>query len=332
MTQWYYVNIDNQRQGPVPADILLEKLKRGELNRQTLVWCEGMGEWQPISQVQLHAGSEPDGQAGDAPAAGCNPDHADGHGPAVQGSAVRSDEAASPYVAPASPVSELDVAVVEGGEIVHAGFWKRVAANVIDSFVIGIVTTVIMLIMFPVLGIGLVGMRGALERFADNSEALDVGFALIHLLQYLVSFVLTATYYIWLHASSRKATLGKMAVGIKVVRMSGERISVARSIGRYFAFVLNFITMGIGFIMAGLTQRKQALHDMICDTLVVDKWAFTDRPELQQRGLGAVTIVVLALYGLFLLAFAVLGLLVAGMMIYEGWRQAGLPGLSAGLA
>jgi len=328
MTQWYYVNIDNQRQGPVPADILREKLERGELNQQTLVWCEGMVEWQPISQVraQLYAGSETDSQTGDTSAAH-NSIHADGHDAATQDSAItQPDESASPYAAPVSPVSEVDAAVVEGGEIVHAGFWKRVAANLIDSFVIGIVTTVIMLIMFPILGIGLIGMGRSLERFADNPEALGVGFALVHLLLYLVSFALTATYYIWLHASSSKATLGKMAVGIKVVRMDGERISVARSIGRYFAFVLNSITMGIGFIMAGLTQRKQALHDMICDTLVVDKWAFTDRPELQQRGLGAVTIVVLALYGLFLLAMVVLiGLSVAVAIMGAGGGR-GYPG------
>jgi len=308
MTQWYYVNIDHQRQGPVDADILREKLGRGELNQQTLVWCEGMGEWQPIADVraQLHAGSGPERLAGDVPVAGHNSDHAGGDDAAVQNSATQPDENASPYAAPASPLSVAGETVVEGGEIVHAGFWKRVAANTLDGLIIGTVASVLMVIMFLIMGIGLLGMGRSLDRFAANPEALRIGFALMHLLSYLVSFALTATYYIWLHASSSKATLGKMAVGIKVVRMNGERISVARSIGRYFAFVLSSITMGIGFIMAGMTRRKQALHDMICDTLVVDKWAFTDRPELQQRGLGAVTVVVLVLYGLFILAMIVL--------------------------
>lgn len=58
----------------------------------------------------------------------------------------------------------------------------------------------------------------------------------------------------------------------------------------------------IGFIMAAFTERKQALHDMMCDTLVVDKWAFTEHPELQQRGLGTVTIVILVLAALAMVA------------------------------
>ena len=79
---------------------------------------------------------------------------------------------------------------------------------------------------------------------------------------------------------------------------NGERITIARGIGRYFAAMLSGLILCIGYLMAAFTERKQSLHDMICDTLVVDKWAFTDHPEWQQRGLGTVTIVILALFGL----------------------------------
>ena len=51
--------------------------------------------------------------------------------------------------------------------------------------------------------------------------------------------------------------------------------------------------------------RKQALHDMLCDTLVVDKWAFTERPDLQRRELGAVTIVVLVVLALMVVVATV---------------------------
>ncbi|MGN0924153.1 MAG: hypothetical protein ACI4PN_08150, partial [Ectopseudomonas mendocina] len=80
-----------------------------------------------------------------------------------------------------------------------------------------------------------------------------------------------------------------------------EGISIARGIGRYFAAILSGLILCIGFVMAAFTERKQGLHDMLCDTLVVDKWAFTEHPEWQQRGLGTVTIVILALFGLMLL-------------------------------
>ncbi|MCW8344273.1 RDD family protein, partial [Stenotrophomonas sp. SG1] len=80
---------------------------------------------------------------------------------------------------------------------------------------------------------------------------------------------------------------------------------------RYWAMLLSSFTLGIGFLMAAFTERKQGLHDMICDTLVVDSWAYTDQPHLQRRELGTVTIVILVLTGLLMLAG--LALLVAAV-------------------
>jgi uncharacterized RDD family membrane protein YckC len=56
---------------------------------------------------------------------------------------------------------------------------------------------------------------------------------------------------------------------LKVTDLEGRRISFARATGRHFAKLLSGFILMIGFIMAGFTQRKQALHDMIAGTLVV---------------------------------------------------------------
>ena len=107
--------------------------------------------------------------------------------------------------------------------------------------------------------------------------------------------------------------------GIKVVRSDGSRISVARGVGRYFATFLSTLILGIGFLMAAFTERKQALHDMVCDTLVVDKWAFTAHPEWQKRELGTVTVVILALFGVLMLLFGlVMAFAIAGIAGYMG--------------
>ena len=78
------------------------------------------------------------------------------------------------------------------------------------------------------------------------------------------------------------------------------------------------VTCGIGVLVSGLmvafTERKQGPHDMICDTLVVDKWAFTDHPEWQERGLGTVTIVVLALYAVLIVVAIVAALAFVGLI------------------
>ena len=110
-----------------------------------------------------------------------------------------------------------------------------------------------------------------------------------------------------------------MAVGARVVRGDGSPIGFGRAFLRYLAYVLFVVlTCGIGVLVSGLmvafTERKQAPHDMLCDTLVVDKWAFTGHPERQQQGLGTVTVVVLVLFGLFLLGILALGLAMVAMI------------------
>jgi len=175
--------------------------------------------------------------------------------------------------------------VVSGGEVVYAGFWKRYAAYFLDSFLVGIINFPVSLVFN---GIGAV---------SDNSAVMGV----MYLLGILAGFVIGIAYYAWFHSSRGGATLGKMAVGIKVVRSDGERLTFMRAFGRYWGFILSSLTLFIGFIMAAFTERKQALHDMLCDTVVVDKWAFTEHAEFQERGLGTVTVIILVLNGILLL-------------------------------
>ena len=60
-------------------------------------------------------------------------------------------------------------------------------------------------------------------------------------------------------------------LGLVVTDLKGERISFMRATGRHFAKYISAFLLGIGFIMAAFTAKKQALHDMIADTLVVVK-------------------------------------------------------------
>ena len=140
-----------------------------------------------------------------------------------------------------------------------------------------------------------------------ESELAGTGVSIsFMIIQYAISIGVPALYFGWMQSSNSMASLGKMAVGIKVVRTNGERLSFWRSFLRYVAMILfTLVTCGLGMLISGLmvafTERKQGVHDMVCDTLVVDKWAFTNHPEWQQQGLGTVTIVVLSIFGLLLL-------------------------------
>lgn len=156
----------------------------------------------------------------------------------------------------------------------YAGFWLRFAAYLIDGILMGVVVGIAM----GVLGaIGFSAMGGAegFEDLASNPEEVPPGMVAAIMGAY-TGFILLATIAGWLYfalmeSSYRQATIGKMAVGLKVTNMYGERISFLNATGRYFGKIVSAMILYIGFIMAGFTEKKQALHDMMASTLVVKK-------------------------------------------------------------
>jgi uncharacterized RDD family membrane protein YckC len=75
-----------------------------------------------------------------------------------------------------------------------------------------------------------------------------------------------------MESSSYQGTLGKMALGLTVTDLEGRQISFGRATGRYFSKIITgFIPLGIGYAMAGFTEKKQALHDIIAGCLVLRK-------------------------------------------------------------
>ncbi|ATS40484.1 MULTISPECIES: RDD family protein [Xanthomonas] len=219
--------------------------------------------------------------------------------------------------APAAPAADL---ALQDAPVVYAGLWRRVAASILDSL---ITTFAVYLIVIPlVFVVALVTTRG------DSGSALDDGSALgiaIVVMSYGIGLAIPTLYFAWMQSSRHQASLGKLACGIKLVRAdsNGGRVGFWRNVLRYLAYMLiSVLTLGIGVIvaafMAGMTERKQAPHDKVCDTLVVDRWAFTEHPERQSRGLDTVSIVVLAIYGLILVLSVVV---VAFMLAAIGMSQ-----------
>src|SRR5690606_17022154 len=126
----------------------------------------------------------------------------------------------------------------------------------------------------------------------------------------LLYYVAAGLYYSLMESSRNQATLGKMALGIKVVDRGGDRLSFPHALGRWFAASLSYLTLYIGFLLAAFTQNKQALHDMVAGTQVVDRWAYTDFPERQQRSLGGCVIAFVVVM-LLMIVLAVGGIIAA---------------------
>jgi uncharacterized RDD family membrane protein YckC len=133
----------------------------------------------------------------------------------------------------------------------YAGFWIRVAAYLIDTIVIYFV----MFALMAVVGIG------AFTDPTDVNMSLLVGV-------YVVVFLGVIAYFVGMESSAKQATLGKMAVGIKVGDANGDRISAANAAGRFFSKILSGLILYIGYMMAGWDPKKQALHDKIAGTYV----------------------------------------------------------------
>ncbi len=141
---------------------------------------------------------------------------------------------------------------------IYAGFWRRFFASLIDSL---IVMGAASLLLSPV-GVWL-------HKHPESLSAWVLG-TLLALATILVLPVCTWLYHALLESSHWQATAGKKFLGLKVTNRLGERISFGRASGRYFAKFLSQLTLNIGFLMAAFTARRQALHDIIADTLVVD--------------------------------------------------------------
>lgn len=302
MIQWYYADHQRQRHGPVEGADIRALYQRGQLTDQTLVWREGMSEWQALdtmaTELDLHQVAAP--VIGGIDLRGDIMAIENGTAP-LPGTAGGTQ---SPYAASGSFGTAGNTAV-HGHEIVHAGLWRRFAASIVDSLVTGVLSYIVLIPLMLVFGLGVGSLLG-------NESG---GSVLFMILQYGISIAIPAAYFGWMHSSSSQASLGKMAVGIKVCRSDGDTMSLGRALGRYFAYTLfALFTCGLGVLISGLmvafSQRKQALHDMICDTLVVDKWAFTEQPELQKQGLDTVTIVILAVFALLVLGGIALALIV----------------------
>ncbi len=155
-------------------------------------------------------------------------------------------------------------------EVMYAGFWLRFVAYIIDDLILGLAGFILSL---PFIG-GIVFSGFRIAEAEDNLESIVPGIAGIFGSIFgiiLVTFSAGWLYYALMESSKNQGTLGKMALSLKVTDMEGNMISFGRASGRYFGKIISGMIMMIGYILAGLTEKKQALHDIMASCLVVRK-------------------------------------------------------------
>ncbi len=258
---WYYAE-NGQQQGPLTDEQFQSAVQAGTVRADTLVWRDGMGNWQPYSTV---AGAAAPAAAGAAPTA------AGGVFCSECGKSFPPDQVISisgrNVCAACKPVfvqrlSEGATIAVAPGEMRYAGFWIRFAAKFIDGLIVGVPTFLLIFLTG-----GLMGASGAVN---PNSPAAAMSMLGVQIGAQLVSIAIGAAYTIFFVAKYA-ATPGKMAVGLKVVNADGSKVSAGKATGRYFAEMLSGITCYIGYIIAGFDGQKRSLHDHVCGTRVIYK-------------------------------------------------------------
>lgn len=252
-----WIGRDGERHGPYKEADVRQWLRSGQVSRDDLAWYEGLADWQPLSVLF--------------------PDE------------VRSTPppANNPYSAPTAPLQALPQTTAAALED-YAGFWKRVAAYILDAIIL----------YFPQLLIqkafGVDAAKQALQQAIINGAG-DPHAMLAAQQQFyasmwpaiLMGLVMGWLYFAICESSAWQASIGKLALGIRVTDLDGNRIGFGRALGRYAAKFLSGLILGIGFLMVAWTQRKQGLHDMIGSTLVLNGRASEFKPAQPSAGSGS---------------------------------------------
>jgi uncharacterized RDD family membrane protein YckC len=222
-----WIGRQGERLGPYRDEEVRQWLREGKVRTDDLAWHEGLTDWQPLSAM------------------------------------FPEDAAAAPEQPVPQPPALPLAAVVSVSAEIYAGFWRRVAAFIIDFLILLVPSIIINYSM------GLYTAQALVTADPSSEVAMQAFFSVfwsVMLVQTLMQWI----YFAAFESSQLQATPGKMALGLRVTDDQGKRISFVRATGRYFGKLLSQLILCIGYMMAGWTERKQALHDMIAGTLVLN--------------------------------------------------------------
>ncbi len=155
----------------------------------------------------------------------------------------------NPFAPPTAEVSDIQGL----GEIRYVGFWARVGAALID-------TVIILLITFPIL----FAVYGG--SYFETDSSLIAGPVDV-LLRWVLPAVASIGFW-----RLKQATPGKMVISAKVVdAKTGGPLSLGQSIGRYLAYFVSMLPLGLGILWVAFDARKQGWHDKLAGTVVIKR-------------------------------------------------------------
>ncbi len=146
----------------------------------------------------------------------------------------------------------------------YGGFWRRFVALSIDLFILGTIGFTMLILGSVAFGLGF----SPEEMAADPETLMELG-AKVWAIYQALGFFLNMAYFTWFNGTTGQ-TPGKRLMGLRVVRDTGEAISFGTAFLRWVGYLISFLPLCMGFLWAGVDRRKQAWHDKIAGTVVID--------------------------------------------------------------
>jgi uncharacterized RDD family membrane protein YckC len=139
-----------------------------------------------------------------------------------------------------------------------AGFWLRAVAYLIDTIFISLVFGLIAS-FYP----------STFIKFPDTGSTSLTSLPQLTPVAFAITITATWFYYTMFEASVWQATPGKRVMRLYVADLNGQRLTFARAAARNFAKMISSLTFLVGYLVAGFTEKKQALHDILASCLVL---------------------------------------------------------------
>ncbi len=179
----------------------------------------------------------------------------------------------------------------------YGGFWVRLRAFLVDIFIAAAIAATINA------GLSFAGLFRTVKHPV--------------VLFYIIFFISVFLYWVLFESSKLQATPGKLSLGIKVVNLHGAKAGLLRIFFRNACKLFSILTLNAGFIMAGFTQKRQALHDKISGCLVISKNAdINDLPLLPKT---SALKIIFAIAGGFMPFIIIFGAIVGAMFIGKSY-------------
>jgi len=231
MEEWFYTDAARTQQGPVARDTLLSLNRNGDINADSLVWKEGMPDWLPFAQVAGPMFGET--EEGIPMETGVCA-HSKRVYPISEmlpyGDALIGIEHKDAFIQHLMESGNTQIADATDSRFIYVGFWWRTLSSFLD-YLAKIVPSYLCMIPYYIAAVA-TGMQS--ENNPKSLGGMTVVMAIAYAVGILGMLGISIFYETWM-VGKYGGTLGKMAIGARIVNPDGSKLTYGRAFVRWLA-------------------------------------------------------------------------------------------------